>query len=155
MKHTRIAQFTLLTVFAALLAFGGYSALSPSDAVAAADDDTPLQKEMEIVDESLRKLRRSLRKKEAELEESLKLIDAAQMANVKCKEYLPKMTEKIPEAEKAAFLKEYRVRMVEVMQKFCEMELAVLDGKWEEAEKCYDALREMEETGHEKYIEEE
>lgn len=152
----KITQISLIAAVAAIIAFGAYGLVAPNHVnAAAALDETELAKEMEVVDESLRKLRRSIRKKEEALEDTLKLIDEAQIANIKCKALLPKMTESVPEAERAEFLKRYRLGMIEVMQKFTEMEVAVLKGEWDKAQECYDRLREIEEEQHKIFIPEE
>src|SRR4051812_46647314 len=66
-------------------------------------EDTELQKQMEVIDESMKKLRKTLRKSE-ENAESLKTIADLKKACVACKEQTPAMASTIPEAERARFV---------------------------------------------------
>ena len=113
-------------------------------------DDTELAKQMEAIDDAAKKLRRSLKKPEQNAD-SLKLIGQMQAAAVASKELEPAKAAKMPEAEKAKFVAEYRREMAKVITEMVNLELAVLDNQNEKAEEILKNLKQLEESGHEKF----
>ena len=119
----------------------------------AAAADTELAKQMEVIEDGMKKLRRTLKNAEGDAE-SLKTIGAMQAAAVASKELTPARLAKVPEDQKKTFLAGYRKDMAAMIVQFCEMETAVLDGKHDEAQAIHKKLKDVEEEGHEKYAEE-
>jgi hypothetical protein len=115
---------------------------------------TELNNQMEDMDESFKKLKRTLRKSEQNAE-SLKLIADLQQKSVVCKNLVPLKAAKIPEAERAKFVTEYRKEMAGVIIQFCEMEQALLDNNNEKAIEIYKALVERQDKDHDQFMQKE
>lgn len=116
------------------------------------DLDTELAKQMEVIDESMKKLRRSLRKPESNAE-SLQLIEKMEAAANKSKDLIPAMAAKIPEAERAKWVENYKKDMETFIKTVGEMKAAVKDNKNDKAQELYKTLKTQEDKGHEKYTE--
>src|SRR5215210_658471 len=67
------------------------------------DLDTELAKQMEVIDEGMKKLRRTLRKAESN-KESLEWIEKIDKAAAKSKDLVPALAAKKPEADRAKFV---------------------------------------------------
>ena len=116
------------------------------------DLDTELAKQMEIIDEGIKKLRRTLRKAESNAE-SLEWIDKIEKAAVKSKDLTPAMAAKIPEAERAKWVENYKKDMDATIKTMDQLAAAVKAGKNDEAQKIYQTIKKQEDKGHEKYTE--
>ena len=155
---------TLLAVPVAAALFAGRPFVAPAVAATAAQDkedgkakevkdlDTELAKQMETIDDSVKKLRRTLRKAESN-KESLELIEKVEKAAVKCKDLTPAMAAKIPEAERAKWVESYKKDMDAFIKAVGQMKAAVKDNKNDQAQEIYKTLKSQEEKGHEKYTE--
>ena len=116
-------------------------------------DETPMAEAMHEVEDALKSLRRSVRDPEA-LEDSLASVIVAQRASIECKVLVPAMTEKLPEAERAAFVKAYRIEMIAFERALLDLEQALLEGKdVETLREMYKGLKEMEDPAHERFTE--
>jgi soluble cytochrome b562 len=157
MKQSKLSSLALSLLAAVLLA-GGWGV--PRAAVAAAQDeekskevkdlDTELAKQMETIDDSMKKLRRSLRKPESN-PDSLKLIEAMEKAATKSKDMVPAKVAKMPEAERAKVVEAYKKDMEAFIKAVGEMKAAVQEGKNDKAQEVYKTLKTQEDKGHEKY----
>jgi hypothetical protein len=116
------------------------------------DLDTELSKQMEVIDSGVKKLRRSLRKPESN-KESLETIEKVHAAAVKCKDMTPAMAAKIPEADRAKWVENYKKDMATFIKTVEEMQAAVKDGKNDKALELHQSLKKQEDKGHEKYTE--
>ena len=116
------------------------------------DLDTELAKQMEVIDSGVKKLRRSLRKAEQN-KESLETIEKVHAAATKSKDMTPAMAAKIPEAERAKWVENYKKDMDTFIKTVEKMQAAVKDGKNDEALKLHQELKKQEDKGHEKYTE--
>ena len=116
------------------------------------DLDTELAKQMEVMDEAMKKLRRTLRKAESNAE-SLEWIDKLEKASVKSKELIPAKLAKVPEADRAEMVKAYQKDMDAFLKSVGEMKTAVKAGKNDVAQEVYKTLKTHEDKGHEKYTE--
>ena len=148
-----------LPVFVAALAAGLFAL--PSAAVAQEKDeekstvkdlDTELAKQMEIIDESMKKLRRTLRKAESNAD-SLVLIEKMEKACVASKDLVPAMASKVPEAERAKWVEAYKKEMEVTIKTVGEMKAAVKANNNDKANELYKTLKQQEDKGHEKYTE--
>ncbi len=113
-------------------------------------DETPLMLQMQVIGGGMKGLRRSLRDPEkdaASLEIVLEMQAASQLAKVE----VPLAAAQVPEAERAAFVSEYRQEMVVMQQLLLELELALLRGDAENAQTIYKRLKAVEEEGHEAF----
>ena len=116
------------------------------------DLDTELAKQMEIIDTGMKKLRRSLRKPESN-KDSLETIEKVHKAAVKSKDLTPAMAAKVPEAERAKWVENYKKDMAAMIKTVEEMRDAVKDGKNDKALELHQSLKKQEDKGHEKYTE--
>jgi len=127
-----------------------------SSTVAAAqeeeDGEMTLKDHMDVMDRSLRLLRRTLRDASRN-EESLKTVSLLQQATLMSKDMTPAMTEKLPEGDRAAFVADYRRDMAKLLIQTVELEIALLDGNNAKAQELYDAIKATEDPGHEKFME--
>lgn len=116
------------------------------------EQETPLHQNMERIERGLKKLRRDLKdatKNTTSLETVLEMQDAAS----KCKLITPPITEKQPEAERAAFARDYRKQMIGVEKDLRDLEIALLDGDTAKAQELFKKVSDSEDTGHEKFTE--
>lgn len=113
-------------------------------------DETPLGKEMEEMNDTFKKLR-----KESNAANGAKLARSAQENSLKCLTYSPDMLKGMPDnAGKAKAIASYRKMMGDVFVSLCALESAYLENKMEDAAKIIEELRDMKKAGHEKFIEE-
>jgi soluble cytochrome b562 len=130
---------SLLTL-AAVLALGFNVAL-------AADDDTPLTKEMKAQNKSLRTLKRQV-DDASKKDDNLALIATAKKSVDAAAKLDPAKTRDIPAGEKAAYLDKYHAEMKELAKTWDDLEAAVKDGKVDDAKKIFEKLADQKEKGH-------
>jgi soluble cytochrome b562 len=116
------------------------------------DLDTELAKQMETIDEGMKKLRRTLRKPESN-KESLEWIEKVEKAATKSKDLVPARAEKVPAADRVKFVEAYKKDMEAFIKSVGEMKAAVKEGKNDQAQDIYKNLKTQEDKGHEKYTE--
>ncbi len=153
----RTKKRTILLLGLALLAGvpGGVTVCLAQDEdakKASASKDTELAKQMEIIDEGLKKLRRTLRKPDQN-KESLEIINQIQAAAVASKAQVPAKAAKMPEAERQKFVMAYRKDMAAMTVQLLNMEIAVLEGNNDKANEIHKSMKRIEDEGHEKYEE--
>jgi soluble cytochrome b562 len=122
------------------------------DGKAPKDLDTELAKQMEVIDEAMKKLRRTLRSADSN-KASLEHIDKIEKAAAKSKELVPALAAKKPEAERAKFVENYKKDMDVFIKSVGEMKAAVKAGQNDKAQDIYKTLKTQEDKGHEKYTE--
>ena len=113
-------------------------------------EHSELEEQMEVVEHAVKKLRRSLRDV-ANLDESLALVVEMQRAAFDCKMLVPRMAAQVAEAERPAFEAAYRRMMVDLLVAQLELEAALLDGDADATQAAFARVREMEDTGHERF----
>ena len=139
----RMKTHLLLKSFAALLL------LSPMTAIA--DEDSPLAKQMEALDDAFKGFRR-----EKDAAKGAEQARAAQLALVRGFVETPPMLAKMPDGpEKAKAAAQYRAMMAAVLVKLCEVEQKFLAGDIAGVETLVAALKESRTEGHDKFMEEE
>lgn len=112
---------------------------------------TDLHKKMEVIDNGMKKLRRTLRKKENN-PESLELITSIEEAAIACKQMTPSRTTTMPADQQPAFLVTYRKEMAKLVGEMVQMETALLDGDNASAQEVFKKLKDTEEDGHDKFM---
>jgi len=159
LRKRTIAAVVLAAMVGAPSAVNFARAAAPAPAAAqeekekkVADLDTELAKQMEVIDEGMKKLRRTLRKAESN-KESLEWIEKIEKASTKSKDLIPALAAKKPEAERAKFVENYKKDMEAFIKGVGEMKAAVQDGKNDKAQEVYKNLKTQEDKGHEKYTE--
>ena len=120
---------------------------------AEAADDTELAKQMEIIQDEQKALRKTI-KSAAENAASLAALDKMQQATVASKALVPAKAKSVPEADRAKFLAGYRKDMAAMLEHLCKIEVALLDNDNAKAEELFKGLKKVEDDGHEKYSEE-
>jgi hypothetical protein len=117
-----------------------------------ADEETPLGKEMEAINDSFKAL-----SKEKDSAKGAALARQAQEGMLKGAAMVPDfIADMIPDAkEKEKAIADYRRLMGESFVVFCKIEIAFLEGKMDEVAKLVDSAKALKKEGHKKYIEEE
>jgi len=115
-----------------------------------ADDDTPLAKNMEVVNDAYKAMRR-----ETDPAKGAALAREAQDAVLKAITETPKLVKGLPEGEQARATAEYRKMTALLIVTFAEMEIAFLDGDMDKVKELVTKIRESKKAGHEKFMEEE
>ncbi|MEA3206956.1 MAG: hypothetical protein QOE70_13 [Chthoniobacter sp.] len=113
----------------------------------AAEDDTPLAKEMKTVNKSLRTLKRQVADA-SKKEENLGLIATIKKSVEAASKLEPAKTKDVPAAEKSAYLEKYKHEMADLGKSFDELEAAIKGDKADEAKKLFEKLSEQKEKGH-------
>jgi hypothetical protein len=127
-------------------------AQDPEGEAAPEQEKTPMAKQMERVEDAMRTLRRSIRKPESRAD-SLAHVQECQEGLMLAKGLQPMMLAQIPEAEKAAFRRDFRLGMVEALEAYLELERALLEERDEEAKELYKKAAGMEDPAHERFTE--
>lgn len=147
-------MLTLKTGRVPLLFLTGLLVAAPAvTRIALAADDTELAKQMEEMDDELKKLRKSVKDPAANAA-SLEALTKLQQLTVTSKALVPALAAEKPEAERAKFVAGYRKDMAVMLTHFAQIEVAILDGDNAKAEELYKGLKKIEDDGHEKYSEE-
>lgn len=115
-----------------------------------AEEDTPLGKQMEIVDDSFKALR-----KEEDASKGAALAREAQQAILESIQLVPKTVEEISDAaEKAKAVALYRKAVGKLFVSFCEIEEAFLANDLEKVGELAKHVRETKKAGHDRFMEE-
>lgn len=112
-----------------------------------AEEDTPLAKEMKVVNKNLRTLKRQV-EDASKKDENLALIAAAKKSIDAALKLEPEKTKDVPAGEKAAYLQKYKAQMGDLGKTFDELDAAVKAGKVDDAKKLFEKLSEEKEKGH-------
>ncbi len=118
------------------------------------EEHSPLEERMHAMEDSIRALRRSL-KDPAKQAESLALLSKLEADIIAAKGESPRMLPKVPEAERAKFLVDYRLEMVAMLEHALAVEKALLAGSPEALTEAFEKLRSLEDPAHARFTEEE
>ena len=130
---------TLLTLLATV-------ALS-LNAAFAAEDDTPLAKEMKTMNKSLRTLKRQVGDG-SKKEENLQLLAAIKKSLDASVKLEPAKTKDVPAGEKAAYIEKYKKEIADLGKSYDAVEAAVKADKPDDAKKAFEKISEQKEKGH-------
>ena len=119
----------------------------------AAEEDSPLLKDMEVIQDQLKFLRRNLKKPE-EHPASLAALQEMQRAAVACKGMSFPMADRAEGEAKAELIKGYKLETIGMIESMLQMERALLEGDNDKARELYKTVKAFEDSGHEKYTEE-
>jgi soluble cytochrome b562 len=117
-------------------------------------EHTELEERMEEIESAVKRLRRSLRD-DANRADSLALVVEMQRATLASKGLAPKRAATLEGEARARFEREYRRTMVDLLSAQLELEAALLDGDLEAAKAAFTRVRDFEDSGHERFSEEE
>ena len=111
--------------------------------------DEAIEQAMEEIHRGGKAVRRALRKKQ--LDAALLAISIAQKGVVEAKKLVPAAALKLEGEAQARMKADYRKRLIEVLEKWLQIEKLLIDGKMEEAATTMKEISELEKSGHEKY----
>ena len=118
-----------------------------STAAFAAEDDTPLTKEMKTMNKSLRALKKQVADA-TKKDDNLALIATIKKSLEASMKLEPAKTKEVPAAEKAAYLDKYKAQMTDLAKTYDELEAAIKADKADDVKKALDKLSEQKEKGH-------
>jgi len=124
----------------------------PEGEAAEEHEETPMEIQMERVEAAMRSLRRSVRKPESRAD-SLGHVQECQEGLMLAKPLAPMMAAKIPEAERPAFVRDYRLGMIEALEAYLELERALLEERDDDAKELYKKAAGLEDPAHELFTE--
>jgi hypothetical protein len=113
---------------------------------------TPLAQQMTKIDDAMTFLKRGLRDP-AKHDDCLAQVATAQAACIAAKLLVPKMAATTAEAERAAFVTNYRKGMAALLIEWTNLELTLLNGDKDASLASYKKLEAMEEEGHNVFTE--
>lgn len=113
----------------------------------AAEEDTPLAKEMKVMNKSLRTLKRQIADP-SKKDDNLALIATIRKTLENAMKLEPAKTKDIPAAEKAAYVDKYKAQLTDLGKTYEELEASIKAGKTEEVQKFFEKLSEQKEKGH-------
>ena len=119
-----------------------------------AHEESPLEEQMLLIEDNLGILRRGLRD-ESKAAQCLEAVVAMQAATAKAKLLTPPMVTSLPEADQVAFATNFRKTMIALLTDQLALESAVLDGDFEAAKALFKKIHDQEESGHERFTEDE
>jgi soluble cytochrome b562 len=110
-----------------------------------------LHKKMEVIDEGMKKLKRTLKKADQN-EASLKIIGNITDMAKECKEMTPSMAAKMPEADRKKFIDDYQKSMAQLIGMMGDMKKAVEAGDNKKAIEIHKTMKDFEEDSHDKFM---
>ena len=119
-------------------------------AVNAADDDTPLGKEMEKLSKALKAVNRNLTDA-AQKDANLAKIAEAKAACAAAVKFDPAKTKDVPAGDKAKFVTEFKASMEEVGKNLDALKAAIAGGKMDDAKALMEKLNGQKKDGHKKF----
>lgn len=118
---------------------------------ARADDDSPLAKQMEVLNDAYKAFRR-----EDDAGKGATLAREAQEAVLKAIPMLPAMVEEMPDgAAKSKAVANYRLQMGQLFASLCEVEVAFVNGEVEKVAEIVKTLKSQKKEGHNQFMEDE
>lgn len=115
-----------------------------------AEDETPLEQEMEKISKSLKIVNRNLADASKKADNAAKIGEAITACEASAK-LEPKMTKDVPAAEKEKFLADYKAAMTEMGKQLTELKAAIEAGKNDDAAKIMEKLNAGKKEGHKKF----
>ena len=117
---------------------------------AIAAEDTPLAKEMDKFNKSMKAINRAAKEGTISKDLTAKVDDAKAAAEAAVK-LEPEKTKDIPAGEKAKFLADYKAAMQETIKTLDELKAAIEAGKTEDVTKSLEKLNSQKKDGHKKF----
>ena len=113
----------------------------------AAEDDTPLAKEMKAMNKSLRALKKTAADA-SKKDDNLALISGIKTHLDAAAKLEPAKTKDIPADKKAAYLEKYKKEIADLEKTYDDLAAAIKDGKADDAKKAIDKIADEKEQGH-------
>jgi soluble cytochrome b562 len=121
---------------------------------AADEGEDPIHDSMEVIEDALGRLRRAIRSTDT-FPDALVAVNEMERATLRAKDLVPPMTAELPEAQRPAFVVDYRKMLIEMLEAELALETALLDGDLDATKAAFKRLRAFEDEGHERFMEEE
>ncbi|MDP6850528.1 MAG: hypothetical protein QGH51_01515 [Planctomycetota bacterium] len=115
-------------------------------------EESLLEESMESLKSGFKSLRRSLPVPEAQAQ-TLNTLHAMQSAALECLPFCPNPPETFSNEEALLWNLQYRRSMLQVCSELCELELAVIEGRQEDAQTLFRSLGSIKKKGHRTYKE--
>ena len=115
-----------------------------------ADDDTPLEKQMQIMARSMKQLSQQITDSTKQ-QESIMLLETLKKAASDSKGLDPRKTASIPQADRGKFLTAYKAQMDKLSEAFNQIEEALKAGKYDQAKVQLATVGSIKKEGHSKF----
>jgi hypothetical protein len=139
-----------LLIASLLFGLGGLPLVQSLRAQEPQHEESELARHMEQIEDTVKVLRKNL-KEPATRPAALAALQEIQQHSLACKALVPTLAAKLPAAEQAGLLTDYRRTMVAFLTRQLELEAALLDGDDEAAKAAFERFREMEDSAHERF----
>lgn len=107
---------------------------------------SPLKAEMEKLDEAIDAVADFLKKPEGDA--PMAEVAAAEAALNEAKKHEPRATQRQPEEKRAEYVRDYKIGINKTIRLMLDLEDALLQKKWKEAEKVLGELEKAKKDGH-------
>jgi soluble cytochrome b562 len=115
-----------------------------------ADEDTPLEKQMQIMARSMKQLSQQIADSTKQ-QESITLLETLKKAASDSKGLDPRKTASIPQANRKKFLTDYKAQMDKLSEAFNQIEEALKAGKYDQAKAQLATVGSIKKEGHSKF----
>ncbi|MCE9586996.1 MAG: hypothetical protein K8R57_01620 [Verrucomicrobia bacterium] len=115
-----------------------------------ADEDTPLEKQMQIMARSMKQLSGQIADP-AKQQSSVTLMETLKQAASDAKGLDPRKAASVPQADRERFLADYRAQIDKLSAAFNQIEEAVSTGKYDQAKTLLSAVGPIKKEGHTKF----
>jgi hypothetical protein len=146
----RIALPALLFLAAGALDASSFAGASPVSPAAQGHEESALGQAMESIRADVKLIGKGLEAKDQDT--AWKAVCSLQQNLLAAKLEVPEKAASVPEAERAAFVGEFRAEISKLLKASCDAETAVLAGKFDEAEKVVkEVIWPMQKPAHKKF----
>jgi len=146
----RIALPALLFLAAGALYASSFAPASTASPVPQGHEETPLGAAMDGIRADVKQIGKGLDAKDQDA--AWKAVCSLQQHLLAAKQEVPAKAASVPEAERAAFVAEFRTTITQLLKASCDAEVAVLGGKFDEAEKVVkEVIWPMQKPSHKKF----
>ena len=118
-----------------------------------ADDEPPIVRYMTVINDGYKVLRKEARGKTFN-DQSVATVIGMQMGALQAMHEAPPMLKTVPTGEQKQFIINYRKEMRNVLNTLIDLEIAMLEGRADDAATIIDSLAKIKKDGHDKFMEE-
>ena len=115
-----------------------------------ADEDTPLEKQMQIMARNMKQLSQQVGDSSKQ-QESIILIETLKKAASDSMGLHPRKTALIPQSDREKFLADYKTQIEKLFSAFNQIEEAVKAGKYDQAKNLLSTVGPIKKEGHTKF----
>jgi hypothetical protein len=119
-------------------------------AVLLAEQDTPLEMQMQILARGMKQLSMQINDP-AKQQENVTLIESLKQAAITSTGLEPRKTVSIPQADRDKFLADYRAQIGKLSEAFTQIEDSVKAGKYDQAKSLLTRIGSIKKEGHSKF----